>query len=387
MLVILSGYFFQMTDGIKDGRTIYIIGAIPIFIVSHFIQMANVREKTRILCSSIDFIVITGIGFLFSESGYLYLIFFGVFSTTVFLLYDRKKLLGLFSGAFVAIWILISLRLYAQTGIFSVSSNIVNVMFVIYGAFVGGLIRNSRNAKETIALQYKQLNESHGALQAAHRQLKDYAEQVEELTVIRERNEIAREIHDTVGHKMTALIVQLQVASEMAVRDSRKAKEVLGICEQLTRDALHEIRMSVRTLKEDYQEASFQEVLQGLLDEFSSMTLMETRLLIIGGTAEIPLTYQPTIKRIVQEGVTNAKKHGNADTCIVNIHIFEEEVRVEIKDDGKGEKNITPNFGLINMKERVTEHGGSFRIESIEGEGFEIMVSFPLQRIATGVTG
>ncbi|WHT48684.1 hypothetical protein QNH10_02555 [Sporosarcina thermotolerans] len=192
MLVILSGYFFQMTDGIKDGRTIYIIGAIPIFIVSHFIQMANVREKTRILCSSIDFIVITGIGFLFSESGYLYLIFFGVFSTTVFLLYDRKKLLGLFSGAFVAIWILISLRLYAQTGIFSVSSNIVNVMFVIYGAFVGGLIRNSRNAKETIALQYKQLNESHGALQAAHRQLKDYAEQVEELTVIRERNEIAR---------------------------------------------------------------------------------------------------------------------------------------------------------------------------------------------------
>lgn len=387
MLVILSCYFLQMTDGIEDFRTFYIIVAIPIFITSHFIQMANVREKARILCSSIDFIIITGFGFLFSESGYLYLIFFGVLSTTVFLLYDRKKLLGYFSGVFFTVWILISLRLYAQTGVFSISSNIVNGMFVFYGAFVGGLIRNFHSAKETIALQYEQLNESHGALQAAHRQLKDYAEQVEELTVIRERNEIAREIHDTVGHKMTALIVQLQVASEMAARDSGKTKEVIAVCEQLTRDALHEIRMSVRTLKEDHQEASFREVLQGILDEFSSMTLMKTKLLVIGDTAEIPMFLQPTMKRIVQEGLTNAKKHGNADTCIVNIRIFEEEVSIEIKDNGRGEKNIIPNFGLINMKERVVEHGGSFRIESIEREGFEINVSFPLQRIVTGVKG
>ncbi|MDN4608885.1 ATP-binding protein [Sporosarcina highlanderae] len=387
MLVILSGYFLQMTDGIKDLRTFYIIVAIPIFITSHFIQMANVREKTRILCSSIDFIVITGFGFSFYESGYLYLIFFGVLSTTVFLLYDRKKLLGLFSGAFFALWILISLRLYAQTGIFSVSSNIVNGMFVFYGAFVGGLIRNFHSAKETIASQYEQLNDSHGALQTAHRQLKDYSQQVEQLTVIRERNEIAREIHDTVGHKMTALIVQLQVAGEMAERDPKKAKEVLNICEQLSREALHELRVSVRTLKEDFDGQSFQDDLEGLLKEFSAMTHMKTWLDSDGNISSIPKSLQPTIKRIVQEGLTNAKKHGNADTCIVKIHMDEKEIRVLIKDDGKGKKNIIPNFGLINMKERVAEHGGSFEIESVEGEGFGIMITFPLQRISAGVTG
>ncbi|MCM3639420.1 sensor histidine kinase [Sporosarcina luteola] len=387
MLVILSGYFLQMTNGIVDFRTVFIISAIPLFIISHFIQMADVREKTRILCSSIDFIVITGFGFLFPESGYLYLIFFGVLSTTVFLLYDRKKLLGLFSGTFVTVWILISMRLYAQTGVFSLSSNIVNGMFVFYGAFVGSLIRNFHHAKETISVQYGQLNESHDALQAAHRQLREYAEQVEQLTAIRERNEIAREIHDTVGHKMTALVVQLQVAGEMVERDAGKAKEVLVVCEQLTRDALHEIRLSVRTLKEDNEKVSFRDDLQELMYEFSSMTYMETRLMLTVDVARIPKSLQPTIKRIVQEGLTNAKKHGNADTCIVTIQMGEEAIHIEIKDDGKGEENFIPNFGLINMKERVAEHEGSFAIESFEGEGFRIMIAFPLKQISSGVMG
>lgn len=385
MLVILSGYFLQMTDGIEDWRTIYILMAIPLFISSHFIQMANVREKTRLLCSSTDFIIITGFGFLFSESGYLYLIFFGILSTTVFLLYDQKKILWLSSVLFVAVWITISIRIYAQTGAFSLSSNIVNGMFVFYGAFVGSLIRNFHHAKETVSIQYRKLNESHEALQNAHRQLREYAEQVEQLTVVRERNEIAREIHDTVGHKMTALVVQLQVARELAERDTEKAKDVIALCEQLTRDSLHELRVSVRTLKEDDPGTSFLDVLQELINEFSAMTQMETRLTLNGDFSAIPSSLQPTLKRIIQEGLTNAKKHGNAKSCIVQIHVGESEIHLTIEDNGVGQKSIHPNFGLINMKERVAEHGGSFAIESVEGEGFVISVSFPLQQKETGV--
>ncbi|MCG7346187.1 sensor histidine kinase [Sporosarcina sp. ACRSL] len=386
MLVILSVYFLQNADGMGDSRTLYIIVAIPIFIASHFIQMGNVREKSRILCSSIDFLVVTGFGFLFPESGYLYLIFFGVLSTTVFILFGHKRLLGFFSGLFVAVWIMTSFWIYAQTGEYSLSNNIINAMFVFYGAFVGSLIRNFHNAKETISNQYGQLNESHDALQAAHRQLREYAEQVEQLTVIRERNEIAREIHDTVGHKMTALIVQLQVAREMVERDAEKAKEVIAVCAQLTRDSLHELRVSVRTLKEDDRGLSFVEVLQELLDEFSAMTQMQTTLSLEGDSSAIPSSLQPTIKRVVQEGLTNAKKHGNARTCLVEIQIGEKEILLTIKDDGMGQKNILPNFGLINMKERVEEHGGLFEIRSVEGEGFGIYITFPFQQKLMEVT-
>ncbi|WP_252505001.1 sensor histidine kinase [Sporosarcina sp. Marseille-Q4943] len=386
MLVILSGYFLQMVEADGDFRTIYIIFAIPVFIVSHFIQMSNVRMNVRVVCSSVDFIMISGFGFLFPESGYLYLIFFGVLSTTVFLMYENKKLLGLLSGLFFAVWVIISLQIYAQTSVFSLSSNIVNGMFVFYGAFVGSLIRNFRNAKETISVQYGQLNESHEALQAVHKQLREYAEQVEQLTVIRERNEIAREIHDTVGHKMTALVVQLQVAHEMAERDAGKAKEVIAVCEQLTRDSLHELRVSVRTLKEDGRGMSFHEVLQELLDEFSAMTQMETSLSLNSDSSAIPSPLQPTIKRVVQEGLTNAKKHGNAGVCLVDIQVENTEIRLTIKDDGIGQKNIHPNFGLINMKERVAEHGGSFAIRSEEGEGFRIYITFPIEQEEVGVS-
>lgn len=387
MLIILSSYFLQMVVDSGDFRTIYIIFAIPVFIISHFVQMSNIREKVRIVFSFIDFVMILGFGFLFPDSGYLYLIFFGVLSTTVFLLYGDKKLLKLFSGLFVSIWVFVSFWIYAKTGEYSLSSNILNAMFVIYGAFVGGLIRNFQSAKETISVQYGQLNESHEALQEAHRQLSEYAEQVEQMTVIRERNEIAREIHDTVGHKLTALIVQLQVAREMAERDAEKAKEVITICEQLTRDSLHELRLSVRTLKDDHLGMSFQEGLLELLDEFSAMTHMETRLSMDGDASTIPSSLQPTIKRVVQEGLTNAMKHGNARTCLVTIFVREKEIRLTIEDDGSGQKNILPNFGLINMKERVTEHSGSFALKSEEGKGFGIYITIPFQQIEAGVTG
>ncbi len=386
MLIILSSYFLQMVQSSGDFRTIYIICVIPIFIVSHFIQMSNVRDNSKVLCSFIDFAVVSGFGFLFPDSGYLYLIFFGVLSTTVFIIYSDKKLLRLYTGLFVTVWIIISLRIYTETGEFSLSSNILNAMFVFYGAFVGSLIRNFHSAKETISDQYGQLNETHEALQSAHGQLREYAEQVEQLTVIRERNEIAREIHDTVGHKLTALIVQLQVAREMAERDPEKSKEVIAICEKLTRDSLHELRLSVRTLKDDHRGMSFHEVMLELLEEFSAMTQMDASLSVDGDSSAIPSTLQPTIKRVVQEGLTNAMKHGNARKCLVDMTVDETEIYLTIKDDGIGQKNILPNFGLINMKERVTEHGGSFALESVEGEGFGIYITFPLEQIEAGVT-
>lgn len=387
MLIILSSYYLQMMASGEDWRIIYVVVAIVVFIGSHFTQMSVQRMSIQVGCSIADFIVISGFGLLFPESGYLYLIFYGVLATTVFLLYDKKSVHWVFSLAFVAVWALISWIIYEKTSSFSITSNIVNAMFVFYGAAVGTLIRNFHKSKETIAVQYEQLTEAHDALQDAHTQLSKYAEQVEQLTVVRERTEIAREIHDAVGHKMTALIVQLQVAQEMTGRDADKSKAVLTVCEQLTRDSLNEIRMSVRTLKEDNSTRSFQQNLKELLNDFTSMTNMNTRLEHEGDVATIPSTIRLTIKRIIQEGLTNAKRHGNANVCVVSLRIIGGKIVLEISDDGRGQKNVIPNFGLINMKERVEEHGGVFEVKSVEGEGFMILISFPIQEKVEEVVG
>ncbi|MEZ7173512.1 sensor histidine kinase [Sporosarcina sp. OR05] len=384
MLVILSIYFFQMIDLPDVGRTVFVGAAIALFVVSHFIQMSGASHVLRVSCAGVDFLLIAGFGFLFPQSGYLYLIFFGVVSTTVFLMFTDKRLLWTFSISFVVVWALVSWNVYRVVGVFEVTSNIVNAMFTFYGAVVGTLIRNFQASKETIAEQYEQLTDTHVALQDAHRQLRSYAEQVEQLTAARERTEIAREIHDTVGHKMTALIVQLQLAQEMVKRDEEKSMAILSVCEQLTRESLHDIRMSVRALKEDSKQ-HFIESINELLQEFSALTKMETRLDVVGDECEVPSRIQPTVKRIIQEALTNAKKHGNAEVCVVSLQTREEELLVSIQDNGVGVQNVVPNFGLINMKERVSEFGGSFEVMSKDGEGFVITMTIPLREKSVGV--
>lgn len=388
MFLLLSSFYFQLVEHHETWKLTYIICAMVLFVGNHIVQMTTPHLKIRILCTAIDMLLSAGFGAIFPTSSYLYLIFFGVISTTVFLLYSDRRLLRLFSAVFFILWIFISLEKYILFGTFTFTDNILNLMFVVYGAIVGGLIRNLQEARETIGSQYQQLNDSHRALQDAHNQLSEYSKKVEQLTVIRERNQIAREIHDTVGHKMTALLVQLQLANEMVTLAPDKSKEILTTCEQLTRDSLHEIRLSVRTLKEEeHTKVSFLHVLRELMDEFSNLTGMETRLELTGDPSSLPLSLQPTIKRIVQEALTNAQRHGSANLCQVAIKILEDAIHIDLQDNGKGTENVVPSFGLINMKERVLEHGGTVQFKSAEGQGFSISINLPINRVQWSSSG
>jgi signal transduction histidine kinase len=383
MFLLLSSLYFPMTDSDDTYKRLFIIGAMLIFILNHIIQFSYDKLFVRISCISIDFILSSCFGFLFpNDSGLLFLIFFGVISTTVFLVIEKKKLLSLFSFLFIITWVLISFEKFSLTGELSFADNILSFMFVVYGAIVGSLIRNLIGARETIFNQYGQLNDSHDALREAHTQLSDYSKQVENLTVIQERNRIAREIHDTVGHNMTALLVQIQLAKELLKLDVHKSEEVISVCEKLTRNSLEEIRLSVRTLHDDeHRNVSFVPSLREMLYEFSSMSGLETTLNIEGDPILVYPTIQPTIKRVIQESLTNAKRHGFATCCIVSINITEEAVQFEIFDNGKGVKSVVPGFGLMNMKERVHEHGGEIHFESKDGEGFYIRVLIPLKQL------
>jgi signal transduction histidine kinase len=265
------------------------------------------------------------------------------------------------------------------TGEWAFFENLISGSFVGFGAVVGSLIRKLYDAQETMDAQYKQLNESHVALTDAHQQLRHYSDQVESLTTIRERNRIARDIHDTVGHKMTALIVQLELARELLKLDFRKAEDTLYTCDNLARGALQELRFSVRTLhEEEGEEYRFIPIIRTMLNDFRESTQMEAKLSVSGDPAIVPISLQPTLIRIIQESVTNAKRHGGATVCHIKLNCSAEEIVLVIIDNGMGTGTITKGFGLINMKERIEEHGGSVTFESNEGEGFCVKVQFPL---------
>lgn len=326
----------------------------------------------------LDGLVSFSLGFLFYQMS-LYLILLGVVAVTITIHESDLRRLRLSMVLFFLLWMMVVVYSERMTGEWGVMNNLISASFVGFGAIVGNLIRKLYDAQETMDRQYKQLNESHEALTDVHQQLRQYSEQVEELTTIRERNRIAREIHDTVGHKMTALLVQLELARALLKLDVHKAETTLETCDGLARGALQELRFSVRTLHEDKgEERSLIPMIRTMLNDFYNSAHVVTEFDVKGDPSIVPISLQPTLIRLIQEALTNAKKHGAASFCYINLSCSEEAILVLIKDNGLGTGSISKGFGLINMKERIEEHGGSVTFESIEGGGFQIKVQFPL---------
>ncbi|RWZ54517.1 sensor histidine kinase [Halobacillus fulvus] len=351
------------------------------FTFTHFMLMSSKWDRYVTSLTALDFALITLLSLL-DPGSTLYLILFGVSAVTLFMVEYRKKRIVWFSVIFLSIWLFQLGYSYVQIGAFNIFSNMVSLSFVVFCVIVGRLIRQLSEAQETVAEQYDQLNESHAALKDAHDQLKIYSEQVEEWTVMEERNRISREIHDTVGHKMTALLVQLQVAKELRSVDPEKSAATIQVCEDLARNALQEIRMSVRTLQEGPETyLSFIAKTRALLQDYQETTGLVSELHVEGESKNIPPSIQLTIIRIIQEAVTNAVKHGNAKRCEVSVRVTESKVDVRIFDDGSGTPDIEPGFGVLNMKERVQEHGGQLTFHSEHTRGFEIKAVFPLKKI------
>lgn len=388
MFIILGAIYYSICGDADLWRKIFVIIATILFVGNHFLLYSSPLQSYQEWFFSIDLVLTTCYGFFFAGQTNLYLIMFGILAVTLFIRTDRRKVLYTYTILFFVIWNSILLFSYTKTNHFDFPTNLVNFMFIVFCAVVGSLIKKLLSARETVAEQYQLVSKSHQELSNVHEQLRAYSQQVEELTVIRERNQIAREIHDTVGHKMTAMIVQLQLARELMALDLDKSKETIQKCEELTRQALGEIRTSVRTLREDEGiHTTLLASIQNILKEFSQSTKIQVSLDITGDPTKTPTSLQPTINRIIQESLTNSKRHGDATRCHVHVDCRPETIEITINDNGAGVKKVQPSFGLTNMRERVLEHGGSIQFESKEGKGFKVKVELPLKTFHWSMRG
>jgi signal transduction histidine kinase len=376
-LLLTFVYYIDIPDG-QNFLKFCVAAAAIIFLCNHFIIFSVKNKKLLLTFIFADAVISFSLGILFPGTT-LYLILLGVVSVTLFIHVSNKAVLKLSVGLFIIFWVSIMYYWKKEIGNLYLMENIISVSFIVYGAIVGDLIRKLLAARETMNEQYEQLNVSHGAVTEAHKQLQLYSKQVEELTTIHERNRIAREIHDTVGHKMTALLVQLELGRELLKLDAGRAEETIAVCEGLARDALQEIRFSVRTLRhEEGEQLTLIQSIRKLLEDFYKTAGIETVFELKGDPAVIPVSLQPTIIRTIQESLTNAKRHGGASSFLLDIKCSGDQVMMLLRDNGKGVRVIEPGFGLINMKERIEEHGGTVLFESEEGEGFKLKVRFPL---------
>lgn len=378
IVLICVVYALHIPHG-ELGLQLFVGAACLIYVVNHFLLiMPHVREQRIFFILLSNGIVTTIFGFLFPNID-LYLVLFGVDAVTLFINVRSKVTARFFIGFFFLCWFAILIYSYRYFGTINIWGNAISFMFVVFSALAGGLIKKLMLARQTVDEQYEKLTSSHEALQEAHEQLQLYAKEVEELTAVKERNDIAREIHDTVGHNMTALLVQLQLAEELWKQKSNQTEAVLQTCHQLAKKSLQEVRASVRTLKEEENTGDLVGNIRRMIGEFSNATNVRTTFKLQGDPVIIPLSLHPTILRIMQESLTNAKRHGKAATCEIVLSCLDGKVHISISDDGTGVNEVNPGFGLINMKERVEERGGMIRFESEKEKGFQLKVEFPLR--------
>jgi signal transduction histidine kinase len=376
MFIMISYIYYSSVEAPTTAQITYVIIGVTGFILNHFL-LVSAREHTYYpLPLALDFILITGFVVVYPASS-LYLILFGVNAVTLFLFTEDRRVLWGFTIAFFIIWAGSMYYIFQTTGTFSLIENLINFSLIVFEAVVGRLIHKLLHARAKIETQYGELQETHTQLTSAHEQLHHYSKQVEELTLIRERNRISGEIHDTVGHKMTALLVQLQVAKELMDSRPETSKQKMELCEDLARETLQEIRLSVRTLKDHDQPQSFVSTVRKLLEDYQVMTGLASSFTVKGDVSSIPISVQLDLTRVIQESITNAVRHGGAMESSVVLEVSESMVEISIKDDGQGAAEINPGFGLKHMRDRIHEHGGTTVFENTK-EGFIVKARIPL---------
>jgi signal transduction histidine kinase len=218
-------------------------------------------------------------------------------------------------------------------------------------------------------------------LSQSNETLHHYALQIEALAAVQERNRIAREIHDSLGHVLTALNVQLQTAVRLWKTNPEQAEHFLTQSKQLGDTAMKEVRRSVGSLRQESKtEASLHVALEALVKDFYHSTGIDLQTQILLDDSSLSPPMVKTLYRIMQESLTNICKHSQATRVTINLSEGLDWVYLLIEDNGKGFRlDSTPTgFGLLGMQERVRDLKGKFHIDSQPTAGCRIKVSLPL---------
>jgi signal transduction histidine kinase len=211
-------------------------------------------------------------------------------------------------------------------------------------------------------------------LSEANAQLRSYALQAEELAEAKERNRLAREIHDGLGHHLTAATMQLRAARAVLHQQPEKAELALEKAETLTQDALSDVRRSVAALRT--LERPLTEALASLVKETNAAGTL-TDLKIEGTPRQLEPQVESSLYRVAQEGLTNVRKHAQATQCIVTLTYHPQRIDLVIEDNGIGSSNPSGGFGLVGVRERVTQLSGEMRVETAPHQGLKLCVSVP----------
>jgi signal transduction histidine kinase len=233
----------------------------------------------------------------------------------------------------------------------------------VFTAVVTELLQREQRARKQLA--------------GANDLLRGYAAQAEELATTQERNRLARDIHDGLGHHLTVVQMQVKAARAVLTADPVQADAVLAKAELQAIEALAEVRRSVSAMRERRPAPPLRTALEGLAAETSAAGV-PTDLRVDGSVRLLSRESEESLFRAAQEGLTNVRKHADATAARVLLRFGDGTVCLEVWDDGRGLPGTAhQGFGLLGLRERAARLGGRLDVVPSPGGGTTLLVQVP----------
>ncbi|MGO4543712.1 sensor histidine kinase [Paenibacillus sp. 2TAB23] len=233
------------------------------------------------------------------------------------------------------------------------------------------------NKQHQIEDLYEALSASHAELDAARRRMQDYARQVEQQAQIEERNRIAKDIHDDLGHRLIRVKMMSEAALHLFYADADRARLTVEQIRDQLQDSMELMRRTVRRIASDQEQDVRRYALDRLVEESAIAMGIAVSFRITGHARPIYPSMELILFKNAQEAITNAVRHGRATSVTVDLAFNAAHVALTIANDG-----IIPNepieagLGMKGMKERIALVGG--QIEWDRGARFSITTTLPL---------
>ncbi|TDD63006.1 sensor histidine kinase [Kribbella antibiotica] len=234
------------------------------------------------------------------------------------------------------------------------------------------LVRRERTSREQAERLLRDLS-------ASHRQLVESQGRVAELATIEERNRLARDIHDSLGHYLTVVSVQLEKAQVLVAEDPAAASAAVANAKRLADQALSDVRESVGALRRDEAPFLLEPTLRSMVEDLRVLPF-DLSLQVTGDEQHYSRQQLLALYRAVQEGLTNVQRHARASRARVVVELTEATASVTVDDDGIGPP-AGAGDGLRGVRERLELVSGRLVLTNAPGGGTRMAVTIPRTRV------
>jgi len=256
-------------------------------------------------------------------------------------------------------------------------SGIVNLLFnaaaMFFTAMLGYSLRQTEIARREKEALFEELQETQIQLQ--------------ELAITQERTRLARELHDSLGHRLTVAVVQLEGAQRLIPTKPEQAGSIITTMRDELKEALADLRSTVTAMRNPVIEnQSLEAALKMLCISFQQNTGLATHFTPADNIPALPEEHRLALYRAAQEGLTNIQRHANAKNAWVQVDVNHDGISLSVEDDGRGFNQSQENggAGLLGLRERAEELDGQVQVGERAGGGARLSINVPLPTKGVG---